>query len=89
MVSAWAGQEFSPGGRYAAYAPAHRQTGAATPEEVAEQLLQETLQDIELLSEILFYKRSRSAAAPLYLRLALRALWLAFRPVSLPRLMEG
>jgi len=32
-------------------------------------------------------KRSRSAAAPLYrLRLALSALWLAFRPFSLPRL---
>jgi hypothetical protein len=32
-------------------------------------------------------KRSRSAAAPLYrLRLAISALWLAFRPLSLPRL---
>lgn len=32
-------------------------------------------------------KRNRSAAAPLYrLRLALSALWLAFRPLSLPRL---
>jgi hypothetical protein len=32
-------------------------------------------------------KRSRSAAAPLYrLRLAISALWLAFRPISLPRL---
>jgi hypothetical protein len=33
-------------------------------------------------------KRSRSAAAPLYrLRLAISALWLAVRPVSLPRLI--
>jgi hypothetical protein len=32
-------------------------------------------------------KRNRSAAAPLYrLRLAISALWLAFRPLSLPRL---
>jgi hypothetical protein len=35
-------------------------------------------------------KRSRSAAAPLYrLRLALSLLWLAYRPLSLPRLDSG
>jgi hypothetical protein len=35
-------------------------------------------------------KRSRSTAAPLYrLRLALSQLWLAYRPVTLPRLDSG
>ncbi len=51
MVSARAGQEFFPGGRYAVSAQAHRQTGERTPEEAAEPFLQDTLRDIALQEE--------------------------------------